>query len=230
VNDSAPAPDAPTVLLAGASGLIGRALLEALLAPTRSERVVVLARRPLASDRTRDARVSVRVGDMATLAADARGARDVCIALGTTIKVAGSQAAFRAVDFDLVVQVARAARSAGARRLAVVSALGADARSRVFYNRVKGEAEQALATLGYESLVIARPSLLLGDRAALGQPTRRGEVLAARLLGPVLGWVPASVRPIAAGVVAKAMLMALDEARPGTRVLSSAELQRLGRA
>lgn len=230
MNDSAPAPDAPTVLLAGASGLIGRALLEALLAPTRSERVVVLARRPLASDRTRDARVSVRVGDMATLAADARGARDVCIALGTTIKVAGSQAAFRAVDFDLVVQVARAARSAGARRLAVVSALGADARSRVFYNRVKGEAEQALATLGYESLVIARPSLLLGDRAALGQPTRRGEVLAARLLGPVLGWVPASVRPIAAGVVAKAMLMALDEARPGTRVLSSAELQRLGRA
>jgi uncharacterized protein YbjT (DUF2867 family) len=230
VNDSAPAPDAPTVLLAGASGLIGRALLEALLAPTRSERVVVLARRPLASDRTRDARVSVRVGDMATLAADARGARDVCIALGTTIKVAGSQAAFRAVDFDLVVQVARAARSAGARRLAVVSALGADARSRVFYNRVKGEAEQALATLGYESLVIARPSLLLGDRAALGQPTRRGEVLAARLLGPVLGWVPASVRPIAAGVVAKAMLMALDEARPGTHVLSSAELQRLGRA
>ena len=230
MNDSAPAPDAPTVLLAGASGLIGRALLEALLAPTRSERVVVLARRPLASDRTRDARVSVRVGDMATLAADARGARDVCIALGTTIKVAGSQAAFRAVDFDLVVQVARAARSAGARRLAVVSALGADARSRVFYNRVKGEAEQVLATLGYESLVIARPSLLLGDRAALGQPTRRGEVLAARLLGPVLGWVPASVRPIAAGVVAKAMLVALDEGRPGTRVLSSAELQRLGRA
>ena len=218
------------MLLAGASGLIGRALLEALLAPTRSERVVVLARRPLASERTRDARVSVRVGDMAALAADARGARDVCIALGTTIKVAGSEAAFRAVDFDLVVAIARAARSAGARRLAVVSALGADARSRVFYNRVKGEAEQALATIGYESLVIARPSLLLGDRAALGQPTRRGEVLAARLLGPVLGWVPASVRPIAAGVVAKAMLVALDEARPGMRVLSSAELQRLGRA
>ena len=230
MNDSAPARDAPTVLLAGASGLIGRALLEALLAPTRSERVVVLARRPLASERTRDARVSVRVGDMAALAADARGARDVCIALGTTIKVAGSEAAFRAVDFDLVVAIARAARSAGARRLAVVSALGADARSRVFYNRVKGEAEQALATLGYESLVIARPSLLLGDRAALGQPTRRGEVLAARLLGPVLGWVPASVRPIAAGVVARAMLVALDEARPGMRVLSSAELQRLGRA
>jgi uncharacterized protein YbjT (DUF2867 family) len=172
----------------------------------------------------------VRTGELAALAGEARGVRDVYIALGTTIKVAGSQAAFRAVDFDLVVQVARAARSAGARRLAVVSALGADARSRVFYNRVKGEAEQALATLGYESLVIARPSLLLGDRAALGQTTRRGEVLAARLLGPVLGWVPASVRPIAAGVVAKAMLMALDEARPGTRVLSSAELQRLGRA
>jgi uncharacterized protein YbjT (DUF2867 family) len=229
VNDSAPAADSPTVLLAGASGLIGRALLGALLAPTRSERVLVLARRPLASDQARDPRVSVRVGDMAALAARASGVRDVFLALGTTIKVAGSEAAFRAVDFNLVVAIARAARSAGARRLAVVSALGADARSRVFYNRVKGEMEQALATLGYETLVVARPSLLLGDRAALGQPTRRGEVLAARLLGPVLGWVPASVRPIAADVVARAMLAALEEARPGTRVLPSAELQRLGR-
>jgi uncharacterized protein YbjT (DUF2867 family) len=108
---------------------------------------------------------------------------DVYVALGTTIKVAGSRAAFRQVDFDFVVDTARAARAAGATRLAVVSAMGADARSRVFYNRVKGEMEAAIAQLGYESVVIARPSLLLGDRAALGQPARSGETWATRARG-----------------------------------------------
>jgi uncharacterized protein YbjT (DUF2867 family) len=218
----------PTVVLAGASGLIGRALLDVLLAPGRNDRIAVLARRPLAGARS-DARLSVRSGDLVAVAADSRGVRDVYIALGTTIKVAGSQEAFRAVDFDLVVGVARAARGAGARRLAVVSALGANARSSVFYNRVKGEAEDALKTLGYESLVIAQPSLLLGDRTALGQPTRSGELFAARFFGPVMPWIPAAVRPIAAATVARAMVAALDEATPGTRVLSSAEMQRLGR-
>src|SRR5690348_12670584 len=129
--------DPATVVLAGASGLIGRALLDVLLAPGRSDPVVVLARRPLADPHAGDQRLSVRTGELAALAADTRGVRDVYIALGTTIKVAGSREAFRAVDFDLVVGIARAALGAGARRLAVVSALGANARSGVFYNRVK---------------------------------------------------------------------------------------------
>ena len=110
------------------------------------------------------------------------------IALGTTIKVVGSEAAFRQVDFDFVVSIARAAKAAGATRMAVVSALGADAKSRVFYSRVKGEMQVAIAQLGYESVVIAQPSLLLGDRVALGQPARSAEVWAARLLVP-LGWI-----------------------------------------
>ena len=225
---AASAADSPNVLLAGASGLIGRALLDVLLTPGRGDRVAVLARRPLEPARN-DRRLSVRTGELAALAGKARGVRDVYIALGTTIKVAGSEAAFRAVDFDLVVGVARAARSAGARRLAVVSALGANARSGIFYNRVKGEAEDALKTLGYESLVIAQPSLLIGDRTALGQPTRSGEVFAARFFAPVMSWIPASVRPIEATTVAHAMVASLEHATPGTRVLSSAEMQRLGR-
>src|SRR6185295_248901 len=109
---------------------------------------------------------------------------DVFIALGTTIKVAGSEAAFRRVDYDYVVAVARAARAAGARRLGIVSALGADAKARVFYNRVKGEMQLAVAELGYDSVVIAQPSLLVGDREALGQPARGGEIWARRLLEP----------------------------------------------
>jgi uncharacterized protein YbjT (DUF2867 family) len=150
---------------------------------------------------------------------------DVYIALGTTIKVAGSQDAFRRVDFDAVVDTARAAQAAGARRVFVVSALGADAKSRVFYNRVKGEMEAAVAALGYDTTVFAQPSLLLGDRAALGQPVRSGEEWAARLFGPVLRWVPARVRPIRAADVARALVdAAFDQAR-GVRVLSSAEMQ-----
>ena len=102
---------------------------------------------------------------------------EVYLALGTTIKVAGSQAAFRAVDLDANVAVARAARDAGARRLGLVSAKGADAGSRVFYSRVKGETEDAVAALGFDAVVIARPSLLVGDRESLGQPSRLGERL-----------------------------------------------------
>jgi uncharacterized protein YbjT (DUF2867 family) len=219
---------APAALLAGATGLVGRALLSRLLGAGRSQRVVVLARKPLPATQARDPRLSVLVGDMAALAAEAKPVDDVYIALGTTIKVAGSEAAFRAVDFDLVVAIARAARAAGARRLGVVSALGADRGSRVFYNRVKGEMEEAVSDLGYASVVIARPSLLLGDRAALGQPTRRAEVFAARVLGPLLPLVPAGVRPIRADTVATALIAALDDAAAGTTVLPSAELQRLG--
>jgi uncharacterized protein YbjT (DUF2867 family) len=149
----------------------------------------------------------------------------VLIALGTTIKVAGSEAAFRQVDFEFVVSIARVARASGATRLAVVSALGADAKSRVFYNRVKGEMQVAIAQLGYEAVVIAQPSLLLGDRVASGQPARSGEVWAARLLGP-LGWiVPKAVRPIPARTVASALLAAVLDAKPRVRVLKSGVMQ-----
>jgi uncharacterized protein YbjT (DUF2867 family) len=227
--DTRSASGASTALLAGATGLVGAALLARLLGADRSQNVTVLARKPLPAPVARDPRLTVLVGDMPVLAAQAGAIDDVYIALGTTIKVAGSEAAFRAVDFDLVVAIARAARAAGARRLAVVSALGADGASRIFYNRVKGEMEDAVAALGYDAVVIARPSLLLGDRAGLGQPTRRGEVWAARLLGPMLPLVPATVRPIAAATVAAALVAALDAAQPGTRVLASADLQRLGR-
>ena len=85
--------------------------------------------------------------------------------------------------------------------------------------------QDAIELLGYESLVIVQPSLLMGDRAALGQPVRSGEVWAARLLAPVMWMVPGSVRPIRADLVASAMLESTLAARPGARVLSSAEMQ-----
>jgi uncharacterized protein YbjT (DUF2867 family) len=213
-----------TALLAGATGLVGRALLSLLLERPEYGRVEVLARRPLDEAATSGLKRRVHIVDFTALQA-VPAVDDVCIALGTTIRVAGSPAAFRAVDHDLVVAIARAARAAGASRLAVVSALGADAGSRVFYNRVKGEMEAAVATLGFATLVIARPSLLLGDRAALGQPLRPGEVWAARLSRPLATLLPARIRPIEAERVARSMIDALTAAAPGVRVLSSAEMQ-----
>ena len=205
-------------LLAGSTGLIGRALLPLLLASPRYARVHALVRRP-AGDLPSSPKLQVQVVDFQSLPALPK-VDDVFIALGTTIKVAGSKAAFRQVDFDAVVNAARAARQAGATALAVVSALGANATSRVFYNRVKGEMQDAIAALGFESVVIVQPSLLVGDRSALGQPVRAGEVWGARLMG----WLPRSVRPIPATRVAEGMLRALTNPRPGIQVIRSGDL------
>ena len=214
-----------TALLAGATGLVGSALLPMLLAGKQYRSVHVLLRRA-ALDIKANAKLKVHQVDFARLPAQFPTVDDVFIALGTTIKVAGSEAVFRQVDFDFVVNTARAAKAAGATRLAVVSALGVNARSRVFYSRVKGEMQVAIAQLGYESVVIAQPSLLLGDRAVLGQPARSGEVWAARLLEP-LGWMlPKVLRPIPARAVASALLAAILDAKLGVvRVLKSGEMQ-----
>lgn len=200
-------------LLAGATGLVGRELLAQLTASAEYGAVHVLLRRaaPSLASSPKITTHVVSFDDLQPLPA----VDDVYVALGTTIKVAGSEEAFRKVDHDYVVAVARAARLAGARRLGVVSALGADAKSRVFYNRVKGEMQLAVAELGYDSVVFAQPSLLLGDREALGQPARGGEAWARRLLEPVRALVPERVRPVRASAVAAALIRAVSSAPPG---------------
>lgn len=214
----------PGVLLAGATGLIGSALTQQLLAQDPPATLHALVRRkPDAADK----RVHWHRVDFAGLPALPAADEAYCC-LGTTIKQAGSQAAFRAVDFDAVLAFARAARAAGVTRFGVVSALGARPRSASFYNRVKGEMEAAVRALGFERLVIARPSLLAGDRAALGQPQRSGEQLALWLTGPIAGLIPKSLRPINARTVARGMMVALRQQRPGVRIVESGELQELG--
>jgi uncharacterized protein YbjT (DUF2867 family) len=208
------------VLLAGASGLIGREVQRQWTGPGTLH---CLLRTPQAAA----PHVQVHRVDYAALPALPRATGALCC-LGTTIKTAGSQAAFRAVDFDAVLHFAQAAQRAGVQRLAVVSALGANPKSGNFYSRVKGEMEAALMAMGFSTLVIARPSLLAGDRASLGQPLRRGEVWTLALTRPLAPLIPAAWRPIEAATVARAMLHVLNDARPGTQVLSSARLQSLG--
>ncbi|MGJ7506299.1 nucleoside-diphosphate sugar epimerase [Variovorax sp. GT1P44] len=209
-----------TVIIAGATGLVGSEILKGLLSDESVGTVFSLSRRPLPMQH---AKLVAQVVDFAALPT-LPPADEAYLALGTTIKVAGSQAAFRAVDYDANLAVATAALAAGARRAGLVSAMGADPGSKVFYSRVKGELEDALAQVPFEGLVIARPSLLVGNRAAVGQPTRRGEALGLAL-GNVLGFlIPANYKPIEGEAVARALLAAVPSAK-GKTILPSGAMQ-----
>jgi uncharacterized protein YbjT (DUF2867 family) len=190
------------VVLAGATGLVGSAILEGLLADEAVATVHSLGRREAAAQHPK---LTSHVVDFRALP-EHPDADEVYLALGTTIKAAGSQGAFRTVDFDANLAVARGALAAGAKRCGLVSAVGADAQSAVFYNRVKGELEEALSALAFEGLVIVRPSLLLGDRAAIGQPRRPMERFG-EAVGVAFGWLaPARYRPVSAAAVACVLL------------------------
>ena len=207
-------------MLAGASGLVGREILQGLLADDSVAAVHTLGRRELP---VRHPKLTQHRVDFKALPALPR-VGEAFVALGTTIKVAGSQEAFRAVDFQAVLAVAQAAKAAGAARLGVVSAMGANPRSPIFYNRVKGDMEAALSALGFETLVIARPSFLAGDRQAVGQPLRSGEKLAlnvSRWLSPV---IPANYGSVAARSVAQGLLRTVPVTQ-GRRVILSGELR-----
>ncbi|MFZ3082546.1 MAG: NAD(P)H-binding protein [Rhodoferax ferrireducens] len=224
MRDQAGAPAARVALVAGATGLVGRAVLAALLTDKRYAAVHCVGRRPLTLEHPK---LFSYVVDFATLSAlsGIKHVDDVFVALGTTLKVAGSQSAFRALDFEAVVALARVGKALGATKLGVISAMGADPASRVFYNRVKGEMEQALARLGYQVLILARPSLLVGNRDALGQAARPAErlgLLAMTLLKPL---IPTNYHPITATQVAHALLSVVHSTERGTRVLLSGEMQ-----
>ncbi len=211
---------ARTALVAGATGLVGRELLTLLLRDRRYGAVHTLGRRapPISHPKLHQHNVDfAHLGPLPEV-------NDVYIALGTTIKVAGSQQAFRALDFDAVLAVATAARAAGASRLGVVSAMGASAKSSVFYNRVKGEMEEALCRLGFDAVVLARPSLLDGDRQALAQPVRAGEGLALRVMRALAPLIPANYRVIRADRVARALQAAVADGKPGIRTLLSGDM------
>ena len=212
---------ARAVLVAGATGLVGQEIVAALLDPSKLGVVYCVGDRPLV---IKHPKLSSHVVDFTALPT-LPNVDECYIALGTTIKVAGSQAAFRAIDRDAVVAVSKAAQLAGATKVGVVSAMGANPRSRVFYNRIKGEMELALVGMGLTSLVIARPSLLDGNRKALGQPERGGEGLGLFLIRRLQPFIPLNYRAILAKDVAQALIRAVPAAKPGVVTLLSGEMQ-----
>lgn len=222
---------ARTVVLAGATGLVGGCCLRALEADPGVARIVALSRRPVelpqAAGKTR-----LAVADLerpAEAAAHFAGADQLFLCLGTTRKLAGSAQAFVRVDHDLVLALARLAAERGVRDLFLVSTQGASARSPFLYLRTKGRVEGAVRGLGFGSVHLFRPAILIGRRPV----PRPGERLLERLdplLGAVMIGPLGRVRPIAAATVARAMAAAAAAPGSGVRVWSSAAIRRLGAA
>ena len=216
-----------TALLAGATGLVGSHCLSQLLGDGGYGRIVAVVRRPLPGS---DHRLDARVVDFDRLAeADLPRVDDVFCALGTTIRRAGTRDAFRRVDHDYVVALARRAAERGATRFVLVSAIGANPRSPVFYSRVKGETERDVAAVGFEAVHLLRPSLLVGERSEHRRGERLGiavfTAVAPLLVGPLRRY-----RPIPAAVVARAMRAAARHPGRGTHVHESDRIAELGAA
>jgi uncharacterized protein YbjT (DUF2867 family) len=211
-------------LLAGATGLVGRELLSLLLDDNDVVEVVALTRRPIAHPHPKLQQGIVELDQLESFALPA--VDDFYCCLGTTIKKAGSHKAFREVDLVYPAAIARMALAAGATRCLLVSAMGANAQSRVFYNRVKGEAEAALERLPFEAVYSFRPSLLAGNR----EEFRAGERIALALARPLSPLMPARFRPVAATDVARAMLACAKRDRPGRFVILSDEIRRIATA
>lgn len=211
-----------TALLLGASGLIGGHCLELLLADSEYARVTILVRKTLSQAHPKLTQQVVDF-DRLTEVAEAFRVQDVFCCLGTTIKTAGSQEAFRKVDFTYPVESARLAVQQGATQFLLVSSLGANAKSSVFYNRTKGEVERAVAASDLSSVQIFRPSLLLGQRAEV----RSGELVAEKLsralsfllVGPLRKY-----RPIEARAVAAAMIAVAKDQRAGIHLYESNQI------
>ena len=206
-------------LVVGGTGLVGTCVVDALLADPAWSRVTALARRPV---ERAGKKFESRVVDFAHLEPLSLPAvDDVFCCLGTTIRVAGSRAAFRRVDHDYPMAVARAALAAGATQFLFISAMGADPQSKVFYSRVKGELECDAAALPFRTVIALRPSLLAGARSEY----RAGERLALAVLKPLHFLVPRNYRPIAARAVARAMIDCAKRDLRGFEVLESGALQ-----
>jgi uncharacterized protein YbjT (DUF2867 family) len=201
-------------LVAGSSGLVGGELLSLLLRSPHYTRVYALSRRPLLFDHPRLANRVVRFE--ASLQRQLKGLKcqDAFCCLGTTMRDAGSQAAFRAVDQELVLEFAQLARNSGAQRLVVVSAVGADAAAKNFYLRVKGATERELERVGFAALDILQPSLLLGARRQR-RPLELMAQLAMQVVNPVLLGHWSRLRAIPASIVAAAMCGAALSGRRG---------------
>jgi uncharacterized protein YbjT (DUF2867 family) len=213
-----------TALLAGATGLVGGHLLRRLLADPRYRQVIAVSRKELGIEHSK---LRPLITDFDTIETAIAGlgetVDDAFSALGTTIETAGSRAAFRRVDFGYVVAFARAARATGARHLMLVSAIGANVRSPLFYLRVKGETEEAVAALGYPALHIFRPGLLLGHRPQ-SRPREALGMALAPFLNPLMLGPAKAYRGIPADTVAAAMIAAAGMERIGRYIHTYADM------
>jgi uncharacterized protein YbjT (DUF2867 family) len=209
-----------TALIAGATGLIGNQLLQLLLSDDRYNNVKVLTRKPIVIQHSK---LEVIIVDFDKLSQykNQLASNDVFCCLGTTMKQAKSKEAFKKVDLDYPLELARLTKENGATQYLLISALGADKNAGIYYNKIKGETEDAIAKENFQTLHIFRPSLLLGDR----KESRSGED-AAKVFYKLFGFlIPKKYKGIEAATVARAMLFFAKQEKPGTHIHESMELQ-----
>jgi uncharacterized protein YbjT (DUF2867 family) len=212
-----------SALLVGATGLVGGELLTILLEQNRYEIVKVFTRKPLKVNHPKLKQIIVDFDNLHQYK-EHFNVNDVYCCLGTTIKKAGSQAAFRKVDYEYPIGLVKLAEECTVEKFLIITAMGADRSSKVFYNRVKGEVEGKLRNSAIRTLHIFRPSLLLGER----EEFRFGEKLAI-ILSPILSLAMVGslrkYKPIQARNVAKAMFLSGQTQRTGLFIYSSNEIQ-----
>ena len=207
-------------LVAGTTGLIGAQLLDLLLTDDRYSKVIALSRKPIAVNHTKLNNVVVDFERLSEYS-DQLTVDDVFCCLGTTMKQAGSPAAFRKVDFDFPLEIAKLTKGSGAKQYFIITALGANKKSSFYYNRVKGEIEDAVDELGFDSYCIFRPSFLQGNRIE----SRAGEQ-ATNAFFKMFGFlVPKKFKAIDSIKVARAMLAKAKEEKPGNFIFESDVLQ-----
>jgi len=214
-----------SALIVGATGLVGKELVNILLNQTNYVSVMVLTRKLLPITHPKLEQI-ITDFDQLNQYQQHLQVDDVYCCLGTTIKTAGSQDAFRKVDFTYPLELAVLTKSLGAQKFLIITAMGADPNSKVFYSRVKGEIEAELKSLGFPALHILRPSLLLGER----QEFRLGERIGV-ILSPVLSFLMVGslkkYKPIHARDVAMAMYQAGQLPKSGSFTHESDEIYRL---
>lgn len=214
-----------SAILVGASGLVGRELLNYLLKGPEYEKVTILVREPLG---LRHERLEERVFEFKDLAKykDLFMANHVFCCLGTTIKKAKSQEAFKKVDVEYPLEAARLAKEMGAEKFLVISSMGANPKSRVFYSRMKGILEQGLKEIGIKTIHIFRPSLLLGDRKEVRLAESVSAILTNWISFIFIGSLK-NYKPIAAEVVAKGMYKAANNRVEGIHTYLSSEIEKM---
>lgn len=213
-------PSSKTALVIGATGLVGDLLTHQLIESSIYEKIKVLVRKSLGWQHPRLQEIKYDFDRPNGLPIQAD---DIFCCLGTTMKKAGSREAFQKVDYQYPVNIARQGLENGASQFAIVTSMGADPDSTFFYNRVKGEVERDLAALNYPTLLVFRPSLLLGNRAADNRLGERLAESAMRLFAPL---IPAKYKGIEAGKVAQAMLTTAQQDHKGRHIYESDALQR----
>lgn len=211
-------------LLAGATGLVGKSLLNQLLADDNYDKVVIITRKAMDVNHPKLVQKLIDFDTIESLKLEFQ-IDDVFCALGTTIKTAGSQDAFYKVDYTYVVNLGHWCAANGVTRYMIVSAMGSNPKSGIFYNRVKGEMETAVSKLSIPQIQIFRPSLLMGNRTEKRGGEKFAQIIMGSLsflfVGPLLKY-----KAIHADVVAKAMINAAKQDVKGFTVYESGEMQK----